>query len=748
MSSFPDPALDQDLLEAGLAAIKQGKYTFAIDCLNQYLATSPPDPMKANMGLVVAYAKSHRTGDAIALCQELRHSQNVKVQDWAMRTLAELENTTGFTPLESSQPGKRRAFTLPQPVSQSKPVKDSIQAEDGADAIAAPSVSTQPSSTAPLTFRPSHRPTRWQPLDRLNPARLQWAEMGTVAILIVLVNLICATLTSIPAWWVTFKTSVLGMTGVMNSITIPLWAIVVCLLILWFVSPWILSAMFKWVYGMKMLSPATLARSSPETHRLLQRFCQQHKIPVPKLGILSNNAPLILTYGSLPRFAHIVVSQGLLHELNDEEIAALYAAELGHIQHWDFSVMSLIGVVTQIPYTLYRFAAMFSDTMRKSAEQGKQENAAIALLLSIAASVSHLIAAANYGLFWYFRWSGLWLSRQRVLYSDRSACNLTGNPNGLTRALLKSAIATRKTIQKQGKTDYLLEGFELLTPLGYRTALPIGSLCEQVPLPALLKWDWVTGDRNLLMLSNTHPLMGKRLERLANYAQHWNTPPELDLDKLPSRKAKQSLLYIAPFLGVAIGYGAALLLWISAHIAFRLGTNSLNWLASDYKLFTSFSLIGFGIGTIARFNQLFPDIQSLNPKQAESSVILSDLLTQSNAVPLDSTPVRLVGRLLGRSGSGNGLAQDLILETSTGLIKLHYCSQLGAIGNLIPEATRPVDLIGQTVTLTGWFRRGATPWIDVDVLRTETGRTARSGHQVASTLLAIVTLAIGILLIL
>jgi hypothetical protein len=89
---------------------------------------------------------------------------------------------------------------------------------------------------------------------------------------------------------------------------------------------------------------------------------------------------------------------------------------------------------------------------------------------------------------------------------------------------------------------------------------------------------------------------------------------------------------------------------------------------------------------------------------------------------------------------GNWLGQDLILQTETGLVRLHYVSRFGYIGSLwqffIKQATRPSDLIGQSVVATGWLRRGATVAIDLETLRSQGGRVSDSGHPIWSAVLA------------
>ena len=103
---------------------------------------------------------------------------------------------------------------------------------------------------------------------------------------------------------------------------------------------------------------------------------------------------------------------------------------------------------------------------------------------------------------------------------------------------------------------------------------------------------------------------------------------------------------------------------------------------------------------------------------------------------MDAQAVRLQGQLLGRSGMANWLGQDLILQTATGLVRLHYVSRFGPIGSLFPTPTRPSDLLGKSVVATGWLRRGANVAIDLETLRSQDGRVSHSGHPIWSAILA------------
>jgi hypothetical protein len=191
-----------------------------------------------------------------------------------------------------------------------------------------------------------------------------------------------------------------------------------------------------------------------------------------------------------------------------------------------------------------------------------------------------------------------------------------------------------------------------------------------------------------------------------------------------------------------VGVAIALCLWAFGWIAGKAGWLGFSWLWTDQSVLMGLALIGFAFGTFLRINNFFPDI-----KHSNVQTDLVPLLSNPAALPIDSQPVRLQGHLLGRKGFSNWLSQDLRLQTETELIRLHYTSNLGVFSNLLPQPIRPQKLMNETVTVTGWWRRGVTPWIDVETIQAKRGTTIRSEHPVWSTTLGAIAAVIGIYMI-
>jgi len=538
----------------------------------------------------------------------------------------------------------------------------------------------------------------------------------------------------------------------------PTQSLLLTLLLLLCLSPWLLDALLRLFYGLQPLPIETLSTQSPEASRLLQRYCRQRRWRLPQLGILPASAPLVLTYGNLPRTARIVVSQGLLAQLADDEIATIYAAQLGHLAHRDFVLMSLFMLVNQLPYVVYRQVSIWGD---------KRAN-------KILRAMAALWANFAYGLWFLLSVPAFWLSQLRIYYSDRFAAEITGNPNGLSRALLKITQGVAQDIQQQGHTSWLLESWNLLTIVSYNQAIAHSNLHSLAEFEAALAWDCVNPVRYWLCINNTHPLLGDRLQRLNRIAQYWHLETELDLPAsrqgsrgaegqrsrgaeeqrgrgesyLPSTvyhlpKPRHSpfttrhsfLLQAAPYLGIFLGLAFGGLTWLVGLIGNLLGIVQLAWMYGDWWLIQGCIPIGLSIGTFIRINAFFPGIK---PASLLADPNLPDLLTDPTILPINSQPLCLQGKLLGRRGISNWLGQDLILHLPTGLVKLHHVSGLGPAGDfLLRSSLHPTDLLGRHLITTGWFRRGATTWIDIDTLRTQDGKISRSHHPVWSTLLAI-----------
>lgn len=765
-------------LKAGLAALKQGNVEKAIALLESVAKTSPDSEtvLQAQRGLVVAYDQIGQIPRAIALCQELCQSSHPKIQQWATQRLDRLTaatqhpigdpQPTGFIPFSESEqlplstpispPTGFIPFTEVTPSPQKtppifdRPTAAPISPPDEIESLDEPPSDTPPNSeirenpaVAP-SWRNSGRTDRPKPLKGSKIGQLRGLQLFSIVALFALILTMVKALAGITNEMIAIFPFGLPFSGFYND---PTQFLAIVLLLFAIASPWLLDALLRFAYGWKPLSLKTLGNYSPEATNLLRKVCRQKQIALPTLGLLPNAAPVIFTYGHFPATARIAVSQGLLDRLKDDEIATLYAAELAHILYGDAAVLSLGLVLTQIPYTLYWKAAQFGDRLQEEA-QNRKNNAYQFYSLIISMWTFASISAIAYGLYWLLRLPLLPLSRQRLTESDRFATATTGNPNGFARALLKLAIGIAEDIQQQQHTSHLLESFEAVMPVSHRQALSLGSAYPHIAPESLLAWDLSNPHRHLLTWNNTHPLLGERLAWLTRCAQFWKLEPEFDLEAAPVHRPPQPVrlwLQGAPFFGLLAGLSLGVVLTLVGWVSQELDIRQIGWIFRDRTwVIPGLMLAGFSIGTLIRINPFFPD---LKPSNLSVKPNLLERLCHPQSLPIDSPTVRVSGQLLGRQGIANWLGQDLIIQTETAAIKLHHFSKLGPGGNLLPQGIRPSSWIGQELIVTGWWRRGATPWIDVDTFKCGKVQTSANGHPIWSTLLVALTSAWGVYLI-
>ncbi|ERN42290.1 Zn-dependent protease with chaperone function [Rubidibacter lacunae KORDI 51-2] len=742
-------------LEVGEAALARGDYDTAIAHLESFCAIELDEETLArgHQALVVAYTKSERVLEALKLCRSLSQGPDSAERRWLQVTIADLEER-----LADAEETGANDTAAPQTQRERKRSRLPVSSESAAGTF-------QPEKFVPgREWRRAGRAKRWSPLKR--PGRVRfWAIQLASAIVLFLV----------------VRASVQGVAiAIADGLRLlpfpvyrPRWlygdpAIAVCvvLIVSLLFSTWALDRILQGIYGLRSLSMNDLVAKSPEAVKLLQRYCRQRKLPVPNLGVLPAAAPFAFGYGLSPRSARLILSEGALDRLEDDEIASLCAAQLFHIASRETVLVSGFVAFLQIPYLLYRASANLGTRGSKCLETPPGWFPAPvrrAFWPDAPQFVRHgaaWLSAGFYGAYWLWRLAVLWSVRRRAYYADRFACNLTGNPNGHARALLKVAEGTAAQVKQFEQTSWLLESFNLLLPLGPRQAIGIGSVPERVPFETVLGWECTNPYRHWLKFADTHPLLGDRLFLLGRYATHWQLQPEVELPIVapPERtnrarilKAKNSyralpILQSAVLAGLVFGLGSRLVLWLLSLVSLMgdrapglWWLRSLDWLQRDPSLLNACIMVAISLSLIVWVNGYFPDIK-IEDKQEPR---LYELLSDRSAVPPNPQPVRLSGKLLGRRGLANWAGQDLVLFSPSGAIALHWLSALGQVGNLLPGMMRPCEFVGRKVTVTGWLRRGPTPWIDVDTIAVESGPRLRSGHPVWITVLAVGSAAIG-----
>ena len=518
----------------------------------------------------------------------------------------------------------------------------------------------------------------------------------------------------------------------------PVWGLVISIaftlifsLAAFFLSPFLMDITQSWLYKTRWVDLAELKNKSPETAAVIQRICAEKNLKQPRLGIICDQNPTAFTYGSLPNSARLIVSEGLFTYLKDDEIATVYAHELGHIVHWDFAVMTVAATLVQICYLLYVFL--------RELGRGNNNNSA-----KDAASGIALVAYFFYLIGTYLI---LYLSRTREYFADHFAAETTGNPNALSRALVKIAYGILEESQQNKEPSKLIEGTRALGIYDHKGAAATGTAYRAASRPEqigrVFLWDMFNPWGWWMELNSTHPLTGKRVRALSTYAEQLGLETEFDMSrvvregktlnkgKLYSNFLLDICLYLSQLIGFLAGLAIGIIPLINAPES-----------PQNQGLLLACPLIGLGIGTLFKTFVTYPNFSHA----ADTDVIT--LMSDPYASPLRGKPAKLQGKLIGRGDAGYVFGSDLMLQERSGLMYLHYASRFGAIGNFLFGMKRVKSLIGSEVNALGWFRRGIGSWMDLIRLESNNGTIVRSYHRFWALVFGSGAIILGLVIIL
>lgn len=743
-------------LSDGLEALKQKRYTDAIAHLDRFLATSPSEDSReyyqAQTALVRAYHGSKQYDKAIALCRELVESANPTLGIWAQQSLDSLQKkaNSGKNLLKTAKAAHKekrypeaiaalQTFLKAHPESPQcgqvrimlvKAYKANKQIDNAISLCvqllkhedpliqtwAQQAIGSLRAIKAKQEGGHSSRSASNSPLRQAGRAAttgVRLAMVGTKDSLALV-----STITLMMLGGMLF-TLFLALTFIVDSanptagLGISVLLTIGANLLIFFLSPFLLDLTQSWLYGTRWVSLADIERYSPESARVIQRVCQQKKLQQPRLGIINDETPTAFTYGSLPNTARIVVSQGLFTYLEDEEAATVYAHELGHVVHWDFAVMTIASTLVQITYLVYVWLTELGGNDRKSEWAGR----------------AALLAYIFYIVGTYLQ---LYLSRIREYYADRFAAQTTGNPNALSRALVKIAYGVLEVNQKRDKPNRLTEGTRALGIYDPRAAASTGTAYrvanDSQSIGRIFLWDLFNPWAFWMELNSTHPLTGKRVRALSTYAEQLGLESEFDMvqvvreGRLLDKKRLYGnffgdlLRYLSPGLGFALGSAIA---FSTANIGFVF-------------------LFG-GIGVLLQAFALFPRVQ----KWQDSDVF--SLMCDPYASPFRPIPATLKGQIIGRGDSGYAFGSDMMFQDDTGLMYLHYASFWGPLGNFFFGATQVQGLMGNQGKVRGWFRRGIAPYMDMKQMAIA-GKTIGGYHDTWLLVIGGVLTLLGVVL--
>ncbi|MCG2710979.1 MAG: M48 family metalloprotease [Candidatus Omnitrophica bacterium] len=451
-------------------------------------------------------------------------------------------------------------------------------------------------------------------------------------------------------------------------------------------SPFIMDITLRWFYRVSWVQINDLPG---HLQRFAQSVCAKNNMNLPRFGIIPDGSPNAFTYGHTPNNARIVITSGLMHLLEPEELEAVVAHEIGHAVHWDMLVMTIANLVPLILYQIYR-------VLIRMKSRGNDRSALPRYALAIGAYILYIIS----------QYIVLWFSRVREYFADRFSGEVTKNPNLLASALVKIGYGLAGKDKKKGSEGrkHELESIKAMgvfDPMSARSLAitsynpkNMGGEVDKETLKGAMRWDLWNPWAMYYELHSTHPLIAKRLLALSSQSLSKGSAPYVRFtDKKPESYWDEFFidLLVSWLPGLVIAAAAA-------HFA----------VYRDAGMMKA-GVLMFGLAFLIRvfFMYKFSYFPEMN---------ISSLLKKVKVSMIRPVPCTLKGKLIGRGKPGLIWSEDFVIQDDTGIIFLDYKQPLALFSWLFGVFIAP-SLIGRDVEITGWYRRAPIPYIELKQIK-------------------------------
>jgi heat shock protein HtpX len=183
----------------------------------------------------------------------------------------------------------------------------------------------------------------------------------------------------------------------------------------------------SWYYSDRIALAAYRAQpisagDAPRLYRIVGRLCDRAGLPMPAVYVIPTDAANAFATGRNPQHAAVAVTQGIMKLLPEDELEAVIAHELSHINNRDTLTQAVAATIAgaisflaqMLGYSLWFFGGSRD-------EQGGGNIIGVLATIILAPIAATIIQMG--------------ISRTREFSADAGAARLTGNPRALARAL-------------------------------------------------------------------------------------------------------------------------------------------------------------------------------------------------------------------------------------------------------------------------------------------------------------------------
>ncbi len=216
----------------------------------------------------------------------------------------------------------------------------------------------------------------------------------------------------------------------------------------WVVGGAIVYALLQYFIASKLAIAATGAqeiekKDNPRLYRIVENLSITIGIPMPKVYLIDDPAPNAFATGRDPKHAIVAATTGILEVMDDNELEAVMAHEMGHVQNYDirvsmiaFGLVSAIGLLSDIVLRMFFFG-------------GDSDNRNVPPVFMVIGIVV-VILAPIVAMMVQFA-----VSRQREYLADATGALTTRNPDALASALEKLEEYGRPMQKQSSSTAHL-----------------------------------------------------------------------------------------------------------------------------------------------------------------------------------------------------------------------------------------------------------------------------------------------------
>lgn len=183
-------------------------------------------------------------------------------------------------------------------------------------------------------------------------------------------------------------------------------------------------------------------RDNPRLYRIVENLSITMGMPMPKVYVIDDTAPNAFATGRDPKHAVVAATTGIMEIMDDTELEAVMAHEMGHVQNYDIRVsMMAFGLVSAI--------GVLSDLVMHMLFFSNSDNRNVPPYFYIIAIVMVILAPIMAAIIQTA------ISRQREYLADATGAMTTRHPEGLASALEKLQQYGRPMKNQSSSTAHL-----------------------------------------------------------------------------------------------------------------------------------------------------------------------------------------------------------------------------------------------------------------------------------------------------